>query len=327
MADVLVMFKNSRLVPMVVTEKHIDKVAKCVSGNVYWCANEEEALEKGYDAEVLFLWGGSGVMPEKYCNFSRKLQWINSFSAGVNPIMDSSISELSVRLTNAKGIHGKTMALTTVGYMINFMRYFPELQRRQEKHIWSKKFDVPPKEAEGCVVAIIGAGAIGSEVGRLSKALGMKVLGVKRTVTPLKYFDEVYSNDDIDTVIAQADFVVIVTPLTDATRHMFNKDKFKLMKSDAVLINIARGPIVKEDDLIEALQNGEIGGAALDATYKEPLDADSPLWDMDNVIITPHYSADSDLYIERAMDLFCENLKRFEAGEPLINEINLKNKY
>jgi Phosphoglycerate dehydrogenase and related dehydrogenases len=327
MADVLVMFKKSDLVPMVVTQKHIDKIAECISGQVYWCADEEEALEKGYDAEVLFLWGGSGVMPERYCRLSEKLKWINSFSAGVNPIMDSSIRDLPVRLTNAKGIHGKTMALTTIGYMISFMRYFPELQRRQNKHIWSKKFDVQPKEAENSTVAIVGAGSIGSEIGRLSKALGMKVLGIKRTVTPLEYFDEVYSNDEIDTVIAQADFVVIVTPLTDATRHMFHKDRFKVMKPDAVLINIARGQIVKEDDLIEALQNGEIGGAALDATYNEPLEADSPLWDMDNVIVTPHYSADSGLYMERAMELFCENLKRFESEETLINEINLKNRY
>lgn len=327
MADVLVMFKKSHLVPMVVTEKHIGQIEKCVSGKVYWCKDEAEALEKGYDAEVLFLWGGSGIMPEKYCNASKKLKWINSFSAGVNPIMESSIRNLPVKLTNAKGIHGKTMALTTMGYMINFMRYFPELQRRQQKHIWSKQFDIQPKEAEGTTVAVIGAGAIGSEVGRLSKAMGMRVLGVKRTVTPLEYFDEVYSNEEIDQVLAQADFVVIVTPLTDATRHMFNRDRFKAMKSDAVLINIARGAIVKEDDLIEALRSGEIGGAALDAVYNEPLPEDSPLWDMENVIITPHYSADSALYIERAMDLFCENLKLFEAGEPLINEIDLKNTY
>lgn len=327
MADVLVMFKDSNLVPMVVTEEHIEKIQSCVSGKVYWCRDEAEAFEKGYDAEVLFLWGGSGSMPETYCNRSEKLKWINSFSAGVNPIMDSSIRELPVKLTNAKGIHGKTMALTTAGYMISFMRHSKELFERQRNHIWDKHFDCQPQEAEGMTVGIIGAGSIGCEVARLAKALGMRVLGVKRKVTPLENFDEVYSNAELDTVLQQSDFVVIVTPLTDETRHMFCKEKFQVMKSTAVLINIARGAVVKEEDLIEALRTGEIGGAALDALETEPLPVDSPLWDMDNVIITPHYAADSRLYIDRAVKLFCDNLKRYEAGEPLINEIDMKKCY
>ena len=161
MADVLVMYKKSDMIPMVVTEKHIEEIEKCISGKVYWCGSEEEALEKGYDAEILFIWGGSGKMPETYCKQSKRLKWINSFSAGVNPIMDGSISELPVRLTNAKGIHGKTMALTTAGYMISFMRNSSELYRRQLKHVWDKKFECQPLEAEGMTVGIIGAGAIG----------------------------------------------------------------------------------------------------------------------------------------------------------------------
>ena len=327
MADVLVMYKKSDMIPMVVTEKHIEQIEKCISGKVYWCGSEEEALEKGYDAEIPFIWGGSGKMPETYCKQSKRLKWINSFSAGVNPIMDGSISELPVRLTNAKGIHGKTMALTTAGYMISFMRNSSELYRRQLKHVWNKKFECQPLEAEGMTVGIIGAGAIGCEVARLSKALGMTVLGVKRRVTSLEYFDEVYSNDDLDKVLPLCDFVVIVTPLTDATRHMFNMDKFRIMNKTAVVINIARGPVVKEDDLIRALQTGEIGGAALDAVEEEPLSSDSPLWDMDNVIITPHCAADSKLYIDRAIALFCENLKLYEEGKTLLNEIDMKQRY
>ena len=140
-------------------------------------------------------------------------------------------------------------------------------------------------------------------------------------------FDEVYSNDDLDKVLPLCDFVVIVTPLTDATRHMFNMDKFRIMKKTAVVINIARGPVVKEDDLIRALQTGEIGGAALDAVEEEPLSSDSPLWDMDNVIITPHCAADSKLYIDRAIALFCENLKLYEEGKTLLNEIDMKQRY
>ncbi|MCU6763191.1 Glycerate dehydrogenase [uncultured Roseburia sp.] len=327
MADVLVMYKESDLTPMVITKEHIRKIQACITGRVYWCGSEDEAIERGYDAEVLFLWGGSGPMPEQYCARSANLRWIQSFSAGVNPIMDGPISHLPVRLTNAKGIHGKTMALTTIGYMISFMRNSQELYRRQMKHIWDKKFDIQPLEAEGMTVGIIGAGAIGCEIAKLSKSLGMRVLGVKRTVTPLTYFDEVFSNEELDTVLAQSDFVIVVLPLTDETRHLFGREKFRIMKPTAVLINIARGPVVKEEDLIQALECGQIGGAALDTVEEEPLAKDSVLWDMENVIITPHCAADSRAYIDRAVHMFCENLRLYERGKPLINEINMKKRY
>lgn len=327
MCDVLVMFEKSDLLPMVITEEHIRKISDSISGTVYWCKDEKDALENHLDAEVLFTWGGSGEMPETYCCQSKKLKWFSAFSAGVNPIMDGSISRLPIRLTNAKGIHGRTMALTTIGYIISFLRRFPELQRRQQRHEWSKRFEEPMKDTEGLTVAVVGAGAIGGEVARLSQGIGMRTIGVKRNVMPLPYFDEVYAVKDLDLALEQADFVVIVTPLTDDTYHLIDKERLEHMKSSAVLINIGRGPVVDENALVEALQKGIIGGAALDAVEKEPLAADSPLWDMDNVILTPHCSADSDKYMDRAVDLFCENLRRYEAGEPLLNEIDLKQKY
>ena len=327
MADVVVMFKDSNLVPMVVTQEHIKRIESCVSGKVYWCRDQKEAMENGYDGEVLFIWGGSGEMPVDYCLGSKKLKWINSFSAGVNPIMDSPIVDLPVMLTNAKGIHGKTMGLSTLGFIINFLRHSPELYRRQQAHVWDKHMDTPFMEAEGMTVTIVGAGAIGSEVARLCKCVGMNVIGVKRTVTPLENYDEVLPNSEIKTALGKADFVVILTPLTDATRGMFDLEMLKAMKPSAVLINIARGAIVKTDDLITALKEGIIGGAALDAVDPEPLPADSPLWDMPNVMISPHCTADSVKYIDRAMDLFCQNLVRFEKGEALINEIDMKQKY
>lgn len=327
MADVLVMYKTREDLPMVMTQEYIEQIKSVISGDVYWCLNEEEALEKGIDAEVLFIWGGSGKMPVTYCTQSKKLKWINSFSAGVNPIMDSPIADLPIRLTNAKGIHGRTMALTTIGYIISFLRGFPQLHEQQKAHIWRKIEYPAPRDTEGLTVAIIGAGSIGSEVARLSKAHGMKVIGVKRSVIPLEYYDEVYSNDDTEKALIQADFVVVLTPLTDSTYHLINAERLSKMKKSAVLINISRGPVVDEAALIQALQRGEIAGAALDATEVEPLPDNSPLWDMNNVIITPHNSADSVLYMSRAMKIFLENLKRYENAEPLINEIDIKNKY
>ena len=326
MADVLILFGHRPDIPMTVEQRHLDAIQAACSGKVYYYQTEEEALADGVDAEVLFIWGGSGKMPEAWCAASKRLKWINSFSAGVNPIMDGPISKLPVRLTNAKGVHGKTMAVTTMGYMISFLRGFPTLARQQHQHVWDKT-TVTYREPTGLTVGIVGAGAIASEVARLCKAMDMTVLGVKRTVTPLENYDQVYPNTELDTVLAASDFVVLLTPLTDATRGMIGAKQLSMMKPTGVLINIARGPVVDTDALVAALQNGTIGGAALDAVDPEPLQADSPLWDMENVIITPHCAADSTLYMDRAMAQFCENLQNFEAGKPLFNEIDLKNKY
>lgn len=327
MTDILVLHGNRPDLPMEVEPRHLDMIREAASGQVYFYKSEEEALQDGIDAEVLFIWGGSGKMPEAWCESSKKLQWVNSFSAGVNPIMDGSISKLPIRLTNAKGIHGKTMGVTTMGYIISFLRQFPRFMTQQKAHVWDKQGKEPLREPTGLTVGIIGAGAIASEVARLCKALDMTVLGVKRSVTPLENYDKVYSNAEMDEVLAVSDFVVILTPLTDATRGMIGAEQLAKMKSSAVLINIARGPVVDTAALVDALQRGVIAGAALDAVDPEPLNEDSPLWDMENVIITPHCSADSTLYMDRAMAQFCENIQRFEKGAPLFNEIDLANKY
>lgn len=325
--DVLVMYEPSAGVPMMIRPEHIAQMQACVDGRVFYCANEKEALERGLDAEVLFFWGGSGIMPVSYCTGSKKLKWLHSFSAGLNPVMESPITELDVKLTNAKGIHGRTMALTTMGYIISFLRNFPELQRRQQRREWNKTVAVPYRDTEGLTLAVIGAGAIGGDVARLSKALGMRTIGVKRNVCPLPDFDEVLPSAALHAALSEADFVVVVTPLTDDTRGMIGKEELAAMKDSGILINIGRGPVVDTAALIEALESRAIAGAALDAVDPEPLPASSPLWGMDNVIITPHCSADSTLYIDRAVSQFCGNLKRYQAGEPLMNEIQLSNRY
>lgn len=327
MADILVLHGNRPDLPMTVEEHHLDMIRQVCSGKVYFYESEAQALADGVDAEVLFLWGGSGKMPEAWCAQSKRLQWVNSFSAGVNPLMDGPIADLPIRLTNAKGIHGKTMAVTTMGYIISFLRQFPRFMAQQKAHVWEKQGSQPLREPTGLTVGIIGAGAIAGEVARLCKAMDMRVLGVKRTVTQLEHFDQVYPNTEMNQVLRASDFVVILTPLTDATRGLIGAAELAEMKPSAVLINIARGGVVDTAALVDALERGVIAGAALDAVEPEPLGADSPLWDMENVILTPHCSADSTLYMDRAMTQFCENVARFERGEALFNEIDLKRKY
>ena len=325
MSDVLVLFDRNlhKNVPMTIKQDHIDQVRQAAKGNVYWCETEAEALEQGIDAEVLFTWGGTGRMPEDLCQSSKNLKWIHTFSAGIDAIIKSPIKDLPIRLTNAKGIHGRTMSTVAIGFIISMVRGFRRFDRSQREHVWLKDIE-KPRDIRGMVLCIVGAGAIGSELAKLAKVLEMRVTGVKRSVTALEYFDDVYPASRLDEALAEADIVVCLAPATPETFHLFDAGRFKSMKSSAYFINISRGTVVDEAALIDALKSGTIAGAALDAVEKEPLSEDSPLWDMENVIITPHCSADRINYIDDAFSQFCELLELYEAGKPLYNEINLR---
>lgn len=325
MASLTVMYDRHPRIPMVVTQAHIDKMRACISGELYWCGDEEECIRRGYDGDALFLWGGTKPVPERYIAWSRNLKWIHTFSAGYDPLVQSAaVQEKQPLVTNAKGIHGRIMSVTALGYIISFLRDFPELYRAQQRHEWTRAFAAEPASPVGKAVCIVGAGAIGTETARLCRAIGMKTIGVKRSVKPLEHFDEVVSNLRLDEALGRADFVVVVTPYTAETHHMIDAGRLARMKPGAVLINIGRGPVVDTDALVEALRKGVIGGAALDAIDPEPLPEDHPLWDMPNVIVTPHCSAVYSGYIDDAVDQFCDLLRRFEAGETLYNLVDLK---
>ena len=158
---------------------------------------------------------------------------------------------------------------------------------------------------------------------KYAKALGFRVIGVKRTVKEMDNYDEVYSNEDLDRALGLMDFVVILTPLTKETYRLFDADRFAACKKGAYIINIARGDIVDTQALTDALISGHLGGCALDAVNEEELTEDSPLWDMPNVFITPQYSAVSPLYVDRAVEQFIKNLELFKSGKPLFNVIDI----
>lgn len=324
MASLTVMYDEHSHIPMVLTQTHIDKMRACISGELNWCGDENECLRRGYDTDVLFIWGGTKPIPEHYIAQSKKLKWIHTFSAGYDPLAQSpAVQEKKPLVTNAKGIHGRIMSVTTLGYIISFLRCSQVLAQAQRQHIWMRRFETEPTSPVGKIACIIGAGAIGAEVARLCKSIGMKTIGVKRSVKPLEHFDQVMSSARIDEALAQADFVIAATPHTPETYHMIDAGRLACMKSTAVLINIGRGPVVDTDALVSALQNGVIGGAALDTVEPEPLPGDHPLWGMPNVIITPHCSAVYAEYIDDAVNQFCDLLRHFEAGEDLYNLVDL----
>lgn len=247
------------------------------------------------------------------------LKWMHTFSAGVDSPFFIQLMERGVRLTNSSGAAASPIAQTAILYMLALSRNVRAWFAHQDKREWQRHQFV---ELDGSRLAVIGMGPIGEEIARLGVALNMTVEGIRRTPTgtepcPTFPFSELHD------VLGRADWVVLALPLTPDTAQLFNAELFAHMVPGSHFINIGRGELVDEDDLIAALRSNHLAGAALDVFATEPLPEDSPLWDMDNVIITPHSSGASDLSAYRSEDVFIENLPLFLSDDAMRNEIRL----
>jgi phosphoglycerate dehydrogenase-like enzyme len=225
-------------------------------------------------------------------------------------------------LTTASGVHEVPISEHIVGMLLYFARRFQVAVRNQPAHNWER---YQADEAEGRTVCFVGYGPIARRAAFLCKTLGMNVLVVRASISEeqpgAEHVDRYYPGAMLDRALSQSDYVVIAAPRTPATEGMMGREQFAAMKEGAVLINISRGALVDEDAMIEALQAEKLGGAGLDVFKEEPLPADSPLWDMPNVLITPHVSGSSPHYNERATTIFADNLSRYTRGEPLRNRV------
>ncbi len=248
------------------------------------------------------------------------LKWIHLISAGVEHALDDRLRALPVVLTNARGIFDLPIAETVLAYILMIVKRLPDFLRQQAGHTWKK---LPLREAAGLTVGLIGAGSIATEIARRCKAIGMHVIAIRRhPKKPASYVDRVFPGEQLETLLSMADFVVIAVPLTPETRGIIGAAQLQQMRPDAWLINIARGAVVDEEALIRALQQKQIAGAALDVFTTEPLPAESPLWEMEQVIITPHNSWSTPSLEEREAALFLENLERYLNGRPLRNIVD-----
>ncbi|MGO1502824.1 MAG: D-2-hydroxyacid dehydrogenase [Marinobacter sp.] len=249
-----------------------------------------------------------------------KLKWIHATSAGVDALMFPALTEGNVVVTNAKGIFDRAIAEYVLCTILMFAKDFPNSIRLQMKHQWKHR---DTERAEGKQVLVVGAGSIGRQIGRLVAAAGLKPHGIARTArTDDPDFVAVHGNDDLYDQLGHADYVVIAAPLTPQTEGLFNEKAFKAMKNTSRLINIGRGPIVKTDDLIAALNSGEIAGAGLDVFEEEPLREDHPLWDMENVTMTAHMAGDFVGWKRALTDQFLDNFDRWDSGDKLFNLVN-----
>jgi len=247
------------------------------------------------------------------------LKWIQALGTGVDNLIDLPSLRPDILITNIHGIHGAAMSEAALMLMLALSRDFPRVLRNQDRRVWERW---PARLLEEKTLGILGVGAIAEALAIRCKALGMTVVGVSSAKREVTGFDRVYAREDLVSAVGSFDFFLVLTPYSSATRNVVNATVFSAMKPGSYFINLARGGVVDEDALISALQSGQIAGAALDVFNEEPLPERHPLWEMKNVIVTPHLAGFYDGYVARALPVVVENIRRFLAGD-IANMINV----
>jgi phosphoglycerate dehydrogenase-like enzyme len=327
---------------MKLTEKQLDRL-RAVSPRLQvsqtTCKTPEDMLPLLGEPEVLYTFFAD-FAPEQAPN----LRWVQLSSAGIDHVMGKPLMASFIPIATTSGIHAIPIAEYTFGSMLAFARKFPQMFALQQRHEWPQgRWDaLLGAELRGRTIGIIGYGSIGREIGRIAKAFGMNVLASKRSpqrredggwVVPgagdphMEHVSRVFGADQLEEMVAQCDFVVAALPLTKDTECIIGEPVLRAMRPTTYFVNISRGGVVDEEALIRALREGWIAGAGLDVFRQEPLPPESPFYSMPNVILTPHISGASAAYDDRATEMFAENLRRYLAGEPLLNLVDRQRGY
>jgi phosphoglycerate dehydrogenase-like enzyme len=283
---------------------------------------DENGLAAAADAEVAFS-GNNPRRVRQLLDATPKLRWYHTVSAGVENMPLPELAQRGIVLTNNSGSYDIQIAEHLMAFVFAASRQLHRYRDSQRASEWREQ---PHQELRDATIVVYGMGSIGGEIARLASAIGMRVIGVRRTASAAAPgVDRVVER--LADVVGEADYLAIAAPLTSATRGAVSREIISRMKPTAWIMNIARGAIVDEPAMIEALQAKRIGGAALDVFTTEPLPKESPLWTLENVIVTPHHSGSSPRAAERTLALFAENLRRYKAGEPLINRVDYEAGY
>lgn len=294
------------------SEKHQQRLSKQFPQHRFiYAANPEEGRSALTEADVLVAFGNG--IGEETLDEAPRLKWIHVMSAGLETLPFPKLQDRGILLTNVRGIHAIPMAEYTFAAMLHISRRMGELAQAQREKRWAKRLRVT--ELWDKTLGIVGVGAIGREIARRAKVFGMYTLGVNTDGRSVEGVDETWATHDLKKVLARCDFVVVAVPLISSTRRLIDREAIASMKETAYLINVARGPVVDEAALAEALEQKRIAGAVLDVFDEEPLPEDHPFWTMDNVMVTPHISGLSPMYMTRGVDLFIENLSYYTRGE------------
>lgn len=285
--------------------------------NLFIDWDTDHFAESMADTEILIAWN---FPTENLAHVAPKLKWIHIIGAGVEHLTPMDWLPDRVALTNNKGAHAEKGGEFGLMSLLMLHNAMPALFSNQRQAVYDSIYSTP---IAGKTVVVVGMGSIGRSVAVRARALGMRVIGVSRHGRPVSGIDEMHAVGAIDSVLPQADYVFVVTPLTEETRNLISRQRLEQLKPGAGLVNIGRAPVVDYEALSELLHSGRLAGAVLDVFDEEPLPPDSPLWDVPNLIITPHVSADDgNSYVPMTLRLFFENLERYTQGVPLENRVN-----
>ena len=309
------------LVALPLNDKHCDYFKSQVEGHnveFNYVDPEKITLDDVKDVNAII-----GSIKRKWIKAAEKLEWLQIIYAGADLFTVPGLLKPETILTNASGAYNTEVAEHMLALTFSLVRHFDKYMRNQVNHIWKQLSSV--SSIKGSTILVLGLGRIGSDYAQKVKALGAHVIGVKRTLKDKPdYVDELYTIDELDNVIQRADIVAMVLPGNDSTRHIINAARLNNMKRGAYLINVGRGNAIEPEALKAALKNGQLGGAALDVTEPEPLPVDDEIWDLENVIITPHIAGH--LFLEESREIIVEiageNLRRWLNNEPLTNVVN-----
>lgn len=288
---------------------------------VVWVDREGNLDQDASDAEV-YLSAGllKPAILDKILNAAPAIRWQHTPSAGVNHLLTPTALSRDIILTNSAGVHGVPIAEFVLAFMLNHVKHLRKFHQFQTQHQW--EWNVGLQELLDATVLIIGAGGIGQEIAKRASAFGMQVWGSRKHPEPLPYFDRIVGATEWQSLLPEADFVVLAIPLTPETKGIINAEVLRAMRPSAYLINIARGALVDETALLIALIEGWIAGAGIDAFLTEPLPPTHLFWSVPNLFVTPHTSWNSPHTRTRTVDLFLDNLHRYRTGQPLRNVVD-----
>ena len=275
------------------------------------------------DIVLLLSWKPAKQTLQRILEVNPRIEWVHTWWAGVDALLFPELARASLVLTNGRGNFAEALAEFTMAACLYFAKDVPRLLRNQRAACWE------PFEGEllaGKTIGIFGYGAIGKRIAAKAKCFGMRVTALKRRIPAGfadAHVDQLLPAGELLELCRHADYLVCSAPLTEATKGILNGTAFRTMKPGAVFINVGRGPVVNEEDLVAALSSGVIKGAALDVFAHEPLATASPLWRMEQVLVSPHCADRHSTWMTRSMDFYFENLARFLAGRPLENVVDV----
>jgi D-2-hydroxyacid dehydrogenase (NADP+) len=323
----IVLLRQEKPIAHVVEERHIEKIQK-IDSSIELMVPLANAFEQVKHAmqNAHVAAGFPGDLAKLSLADMPEMQWIHSFSAGVEKILTPEIKTSDIMVSNSSGVHAIPIAEHVLGFILLHAKRFPQSLKNQAQKQWEPLEEIT--EIRSRTVLVVGLGRIGTEIAKVCAGVGMRVIAADTVAKEQpEYIHTLYTAGRLPEALSQADYVVFALPYTKETHHLFGVEKFRAMKRSSVIINIARGAVIHEQELIAALQEKIIAGAALDVTEQEPLQQESPLWEMENVVITPHHSSRTKERMDRTIDLFRDNIRAYMHGDALPTLVNKQRGY